>query len=260
MSCTKSTENRVRPVQDINLWGVFDYDAELQFYRPRFRAACGIRPGERVLDVGCGGGETTRDAGRAAAPGLVLGVDVSEQMLEHARRSTSDANVSYLLADASTYEFETYDVGISRFGVMFFADPVVAFANLRRACRRIVLMVWQPRVENEWARVIPEALGGVFRDDSPFALGDRETTRDILTTAGFAEPTFTEVREPIYYGPDVQAAYENVLQLREPQTLLAELDPAAAEQARRRLRELLTAHDTGNGILFDSAVWIVQAE
>ncbi|HZX06101.1 class I SAM-dependent methyltransferase [Kribbella sp.] len=241
---------------------MFDYDAEMQFYRERFRAACAVRAGERVLDVGCGGGQTTRDAGRDAAPGRVLGVDVSERMLEQARRRTSeDGNIDYLLADASAHDFSTtYDVGISRFGVMFFADPAAAFANLRRACRRIVLMVWQSRAENQWAQVIPAALGGAFRDDSPFSLGDREYTRKLLTSAGFSEPTFTAVREPIYYGPDVQTAYENVLQLHEPKALLAELDPAAANRGRASLRDVLAAHDTGNGILFDSAVWIVEAE
>ena len=72
-------------------------------------------------------------------------------------------------------------------------------------------------------------------------------------------PAFTAVREPIYYGPDVQAAYDNVLQLQEPQNLLAELSPAAADRARAALRETLGAHDTGDGVLFDSAAWIVEA-
>ncbi|GAA1598187.1 MULTISPECIES: class I SAM-dependent methyltransferase [Kribbella] len=239
---------------------MFDYDAEMRFYQPRFRAAWGIRRLDRVLDVGCGGGQTTRDAARDAAPGVVLGVDVSERMLAHARRRTAEENVSYLLADASAYEFQRYDVGISRFGVMFFGDPAAAFANLRRACARIVLMVWQPRAENEWARAIPAALGGTFRDDSPFTLGDRERTRTILAGAGFSEPTFTAVREPIYYGPDVQAAYGNVLQLHEPQNLLAALSPADADRGRAALRETLAAHHTGAGVLFDSAAWIIEAE
>lgn len=248
---------------------MFDYDAELRFYREHFRSACAVRPGDRVLDVGCGGGQTTRDAGADAAPGAVLGVDTSERMLDRARRRTAETNVSYLLADAASHDFGTpYDVCISRFGVMFFTDPVGAFRNLRRSCRRLVMMVWQPRVQNEWAQVIPGALGAdsastpgeVLLDDSPFALGDRGATRDILTTAGFTEQEFTAVREPIYYGPDVQTAFENVLQLREPQALLAALDPRAAERARDRLRATLAEHAARDGIRFDSAVWIVTAQ
>jgi SAM-dependent methyltransferase len=191
----------------------------------------------------------------------VVGVDVSERMLEHARRHTSDANVSYLLADAATYDFgaDAFDVCISRFGVMFFDDPVAAFSNLRRACGRLVVMVWQPRAENEWAREIPEAIGGEFRDESPFTLGDPDVTRDILTSAGFVDPTFLAVHEPLYYGADVEAAYQNVLQLREPRALLADLGPAQADRARAALRAMLSAHDSGDGVLFDSAAWVVTA-
>jgi SAM-dependent methyltransferase len=241
---------------------MFDYDAELRFYREPFRAACGIGAEERVLDVGCGGGQTTRDAAADAVRGSVLGVDVSERMLERARRQPIP-NVTYVLADAATFEFEPVDVCISRFGVMFFDDLVGAFTNLRRAVRpggRLVVLVWQPRAENEWARVIPEVIGGTFRDESAFALGSEDVTRDILTSAGFAAPTFTAVREPLYYGADVASAYANVLRLQEPQTLLAQLDPAAVTRAEAALRATLAAHDTGNGVLFDSAAWIVTAE
>lgn len=250
-----------------------------------------------MLDVGCGGGQTTREAAADAGRGRVVGVDVSERMLEHARRRTAEEHVSYLLADAATYDFgeAAFDVCISRFGVMFFDDPVGAFGNLRRALRpggRLVAMVWQARSENEWAQVIPATIGqgaatghanggtaggtvrddgatrdsgmagdgGVFRDESPFALGDRGVTRGILRAAGFGDVTFAEVRERLYYGPDVETAYENVLQLREPLALLAELTPADADRARADLRAMLAAHDSGDGVLFDSAAWIVTAE
>ncbi|TCC08717.1 class I SAM-dependent methyltransferase [Kribbella soli] len=245
----------------------------MRFLQGRFRAACGVRAGDRVLDVGCGGGQTTREAAADAGRGRVVGVDVSEQMLEHARRRTAEEHISYLLADAATYDFgeAAFDVCISRFGVMFFADPVGAFGNLRRALRprgRLVAMVWQPRAENEWAQVIPATIArttesdradGVFRDESPFVFGDPEVTRGILMSAGFGEVTFAEVRERLYYGPDVETAYENVLQLREPLALLAELTPADADRARADLRAMLAAHDSGDGVLFDSAAWIVTA-
>jgi ubiquinone/menaquinone biosynthesis C-methylase UbiE len=240
---------------------MFDYDAEMRFYRPRFREACGVRAEDRVLDVGCGGGQTTRDAAVAAVRGSVLGVDVSEAMLEHARRLPMP-NVDYLLADAATYPFdsESFDICISRFGVMFFDDLVGAFTNLRRALKpggRLVVLVWQPRADNEWARVIPEAIGGTFRDESAFALGSEDVTREILTTAGFTDPTFTAVHELLYYGPDVETAYANVLTLREPRALLAQLEPSAAARAQAALRATLAAHDTGSGVYFESSAWIV---
>ncbi|TDW22586.1 class I SAM-dependent methyltransferase [Kribbella kalugense] len=241
---------------------MFDYDAEVRLYREHFRGAWGVQPDDRVLDVGCGGGQTTRDAAEGAA--RVLGVDISEPMLEHAR-SQPLPNVSYLLADAATHDFEpeSFDLAISRFGVMFFDDLVGAFGNIRRALRpegRLVVLVWQSRTENEWAQVIPEAIGGSFRDDSPFALGDPAVTRDILTEAGYADPTFTAVRELLYYGPDSEAAYDNVLRLREPQALLADLEPAAADRAHASLRATLDAHDTGSGIQFESSAWIVSTQ
>jgi hypothetical protein len=97
-------------------------------------------------------------------------------------------------------------------------------------------------------------------DDSPFSLGDPEVARGILTSAGFDEVTFSGVHERLYYGPDVGTAYENVLELREPLALLAKLAPADAERARADLRAMLAAHDSGDGVLFDSAAWIVTAE
>jgi ubiquinone/menaquinone biosynthesis C-methylase UbiE len=130
------------------------YDAELLRHNERFRAATGIRPADRVLDVGCGAGQTTGDAARAATSGSVLGVDVSEQVLERARQRTAAAglhNVTYELGDAQVHRFgqRQFDVIISRFGTMFFDHPVAAFANMARAAppgARLVMLVWaEPR-------------------------------------------------------------------------------------------------------------------
>lgn len=247
---------------------MFDYDAELQFVRQPFRAACGVRRGEHVLDVGCGGGQTTRDAAAdAGTTGRVIGVDVSERLLDQARLQTTNGTIDYLLADASVHDFGmAFDVCISRFGVMFFADPVAAFSNLRRALRprgRLVSIIWQPRSANEWARMIPAAIGvrdhSELLDESPFSLGDPDVTRTILRSAGFETVEFVPVREPLYYGPDVDTAYRNVLQLREPQALLNGLSPAAGERARSALRAMLAAHDSRDGVLLGSAAWIVRA-
>src|SRR3954449_8892078 len=127
------------------------YDAELRAHHDHLRAAYGISPGDEVVDIGCGTGLTTREAARAAAPGRVVGVDVSESMLERARQVTVAErldNVRYELGDAQVHRFDRagFDVAISRFGTMFFSDPAAAFANIAAALRpgaRLVLLVWQ---------------------------------------------------------------------------------------------------------------------
>src|SRR5688572_20581928 len=126
------------------------YDVELRAHHERLRAAYGISPGDEVVDIGCGTGLTTREAAGAAAPAAVVGVDVSERMLERARQLTEAEridNVRYELGDAQVHRFDRarFDVAISRFGTMFFADPAAAFANVGAALRpraRLVLLVW----------------------------------------------------------------------------------------------------------------------
>jgi len=138
------------------------YDAELRAHHEHLRAAYGISPGDDVVDIGCGTGLTTREAARAAAPGRVVGVDVSERMLERARQLTAAErldNVRYELGDAQVHRFDPagFDVAISRFGTMFFSDPLAAFANIAAALRpeaRLVLLVWQGYERNEWGRGI----------------------------------------------------------------------------------------------------------
>jgi SAM-dependent methyltransferase len=226
-----------------------------------------------VLDVGCGAGQTTRHAARAAVDGTALGVDVSAPMLERARQRSADEglrNVSYRQADAGTHPFPPgrFDLCISRFGTMFFDDPVAAFGNIGRALRpgaRLVMLVWQSRDRNEWATEIDRSLGAgrsparpVAKVD-PFSLADRAGTQRILADAGFIEVGFTEVHEPVFYGQDTEAAFDAVLSLWQADVLLADLDAATTERAHRRLRATLAAHDTGDGVLFDSRAWIVTA-
>jgi pimeloyl-ACP methyl ester carboxylesterase/precorrin-6B methylase 2 len=244
------------------------FDEEIRPHHERFRAALGIWPGDRVLDIGCGTGQSTRDAARCAGEGSALGVDVAPGALEVARRHSAEegvGNVDYLLADAQEHDFpeSAFDVCVSRFGVMFFPDPVAAFANIGRAIRpggRLVLLVWQTADRNEWSTAVRAALGSPAGiDNSPFSLGDPDVVTGILTAAGLWDVTFTDVCEPVYYGPDADVAAEFVLGLREPEQLLARLDSAAADCARQRLRAVLAARDTGDGVRFGSRAWIVTA-
>ncbi|MFI6510484.1 class I SAM-dependent methyltransferase [Streptosporangium sp. NPDC050855] len=254
--------------------GLFDYDAELRLHNELFRAAARVGPRDRVLDIGCGTGQSTREAARAAATGSVVGVDLSAPMLERARRLSDDeglTNITYRRADAQVHRFPPahFDLCISRFGAMFFTDPIAAYTNIGRALRpgaRLVLLVWQGRDRNEWASAIRRSLTAATAAPAPptggpgpFSLADPAVTRGVLTAAGFTRIGFTDVHEPVFYGPDTATAFDNVLRLREYGDLLAGLDTATAEQARTRLRATLAAHDTGNGVYFDSRAWIVTA-
>jgi SAM-dependent methyltransferase len=244
------------------------HDAELRLHNVHFRAAAGVGTGESVLDIGCGTGQTTREAGRAAAPGHVLGVDVSEPAIERARELTAAEgldSVAYELADAQVHSFapDRYDVAISRFGTMFFADPTAAFANIARALRqgaRLAMLVWQVRERNEWALEIDAALDDDPGDAGPFSLGDPDATTHVLERAGFVDIRFSDVHEPVFYGPDLAAALEFVHGFRSTVSALARLEPAAAARAEERLHELLAAHlRSDDGVVFDSRAWIVTA-
>lgn len=250
------------------------YDAELRLHNAHLRAAANVQPHDRVLDVGCGAGQTTREAARAAVDGSALGVDLSAPMLERARRLSDEAglrNVSYVQADAQTHPFPSthFDLCVSRFGTMFFADPVAAFTNIGRALRpgaRLVLLVWQDHDRNEWATSIREALtvgtaapAPTTSHPGPFALADPASTAGTLAAAGFAEVDFTDVDEPVFYGPDTDTAYDAVLRLQHAKGGLADLDPATTAHALERLRATVAAHDTGNGVFFDARAWLVTA-
>jgi SAM-dependent methyltransferase len=254
--------------------GRVDYDAELRVHNDILRQSYGIRPHDHVLDIGCGAGQTTRDAARLAVAGSVLGVDVSAPMIERARRSTvAEAlhNVSYEHADAEVHRFPEarFDVAISRFGTMFFADPVAAFANIARAMRangRLVMMVWQGHDRNEWSVAIQRALTGgadvpaaALAGPDPFSLADPTTTERLLDGASFADAAFAGVDAPVYYGPDAAAALAWVSGFSCVNDMLQRLDPDSTARARERLRDALAEHAGEDGVWFASRAWIVTA-
>jgi len=251
--------------------GPVGYDAELRRYDEVLRRAWGVQPGEHVLDIGCGSGQTTCEAARMARAGSALGVDVCAPAVERARRlarAQGVRNVTFECADAQLHRFppERSDLAISRFGTMFFADPVAAFGNVGRALRpagRLVMMVWQAHDRNEWDVAIRQSLAGTggsaAAGSAAFSLADPAAVTGILEAAGFGDVTFTDIHEPVYYGADVAAALDWVRGFACTGDLLGRLDPAAAARALGRLREMLAAHLSGDGVWFDSRAWIVTA-
>ncbi|MEV4313855.1 methyltransferase domain-containing protein [Actinocrispum sp. NPDC049592] len=236
----------------------FDYDAELRRYQPRLIEAMAVGNRDTVVDIGCGTGQTSRAAAGLATDGSVLGVDVNPVMLERARRlSDGLENLRFDEGDAQVYPFpQGFSLAISRFGTMFFADPVAAFTNIRRALQpgaRLVQLVWQSGDHQEWAHAIQGALGGTVPSGGAFSLSEPSTVDGMLTSAGFTGITVTDVREPVWYGANPDAAVDAVLALQ--------MGSGAATQpdALDRLHQVMTKHNTDDGVWFDSRAWIITA-
>ncbi|MFS2179228.1 SAM-dependent methyltransferase [Rhizobium pisi] len=246
------------------------YDAELARHNRHLRVAANVGTEDRVLDIGCGAGQTTREAARAAAQGEAVGVDTSGEMLEVARRRSASEglrNVTFEQGDAQFHAFPTagFDLCISRFGVMFFADPAAAFANIGRAMRpgaRLAWMVWQSRERNGWSDAIRQALAPTTADSAggpnPFSLGDPAIATGLLNVAGFTSIAFVDVREPVFYGPDVDTAFDALSNLYLVTDALARTNEPP-DKPRQRLRDLLEVHMTPEGVFFDSRAWIITA-
>ena len=249
-----------------------DFDRAIRAYQRPFLEAAALHRGERVLDIGCGNGVTSRAAARLTVGGPVLGVDLSGPMLRVARREADREgldSVRHEQADAQTYPFPeaSFDIAVSRTGAMFFADPVTAFRNIARALRpggRLVLLVWQGLERNEWFRSFATALAA-GRDlpvpppdaPGPFAMSDPGAVRDTLTAAGFDKPELTGLERPMNFGRDAERAYSFVSGMLA--WMAEDLDETGRARALADLRADIEAHATPQGVLYASAAWLVTA-
>jgi len=204
--------------------------------------------------------------------GSALGIDISVPAIERARElaeAQGVGNVTFTVADAQVHRFgrERFDLAVSRFGTMFFADPVAAFGNIGRALRpggRLVMMVWQAADRNDWYMAIRRSLSGAGEPvasagPDPFSLADPPVVTGILEAAGFGDVTFTDVREPMYFGPDVATALDWIRGFACTREALGRLDPDAGARALGRLRVILAEHNGDRGVRFGSRAWIVTA-
>ena len=251
------------------------YEATSRRHGRRLLNAAHITADEHVLDIGCGCGESTRDAARAAVSGMALGVDLSARMIARARersRAEGLTNARFEQADAQVYPFErqVFDLAISRFGAMFFGDPIAAFRNIGRALRpggRLALLSWRELGKNEWLLAIREALAAgrtlpepPVGTPGPFGLAEADAVRPILAEAGFAAIDLEEVNEPVELGADVDDAVAFVRTLGITHGLLDGLDEVTTARALEAVRRMLAAHDTARGVLLDSRAWLITAQ
>ncbi len=233
-----------------------------------------IGQGDRVLDIGCGTGGSTRDLGRIAVHGNVLGVDLSAPMLAVARaRAIADAlaNVDFVQADAQIHPFDPgrFDVVVSCFGATFFADPVAAFTNIASGLRRdgtLALLAWRQLDRNEWITAIRAALA-MGRDlpvpppeaPTPFSLADAARVRSLLGAAGFVAIDLDAIDEAMVFGTDADDAYGFLQTMGIVEGLTHDLDLSSRAEALARLRAAVEAHEQPGRVAFGSSAWLITA-
>jgi len=238
---------------------------------PHLFAGAAISPGDRVLDVGCGCGETTITAATAAPGGGALGLDLSAPMLEVARQLAAEAgaaNARFEQGDAQVYPLGRgrYDVAISKFGVMFFDDPAAAFANIAAGVRpggRLAFLCWQDDDHNEMFGIPLNAFAECARlaapdRDSLFA--DPRRVTELLNGAGWTDIRTEAINEQAWLGADVADVMGYVRRIRMVENLVAELaDDALAERALACAAEQYAARLRPGGVWIGAGVWLVTA-
>ena len=255
-----------QPVQDILLQPV----ADLLIDRAK------IKSGEHILDIGCGSGSTTFAFARAVGSGgHVTGIDISAPMLSRAREVTPPgAPVEFILADATVHAFapDSFDLVASRFGVMFFADPVLSFSNIRRAMKRsgrLAFACWREPRQNPFFMT---ALQAVYKhvpkmppvgpeDPGPFSFASEERVNRLLAAAGFSaiamEPC--NLALDVAVGRGMDAAVKSALEIGPAARALADHPPQTVAAAAQSVREALAPYANGQTVPLDAAIWIVTA-
>jgi SAM-dependent methyltransferase len=232
--------------------------------------------GERIIDVGCGSGATTIAFARKVAPsGHAFGVDISGPMLARARQSApADLPVDFVLADATVYPFDpaSFDLLASRFGVMFFADPALSFANMRKALRpsgRLAFACWREPRENPFFMAplqavykhVPKLPPQGPEDPGPFAFASEARVHRILGEAGFTgiamEPC--NLALDVAIGRGIDAAVQGALEIGPASRALEGHPDDVRAAATKSIREALTAFAKGESVPLPASIWIVTA-
>ena len=246
-------------------------DAMLAPLSEKALAKAAVKVGERVLDIGCGCGATTIALAEAGA--VAVGVDLSEPMLEHARlRAKHVNNIEFSVEDAVLYQAsERFDVLFSRFGVMFFADPVEAFANLHKqlnASGRLAFICWQAPQHNPWMAIPGKAVAEFLppmdpppqpTDPGPFAFADPDYLKSTLAQAGFKQIELESIEAGMYLGSSLDEVMEYQKFVGPVARVVSELEGEIQEQAVAAARSAFAEHLTDSGITLPGRVWLVSA-
>jgi len=235
-----------------------------------------VKPGETVIDVGCGCGATSFDLIKQTSPGgHVTGVDISEQMLARARElSPPGAPVEFVLADATVHPFppSSADLLFSRFGVMFFAQPTDSFANMRKVLKpdgRLAFACWRTPRDNPWMilclqdayKHVPKLPELKPDDPGPFSFASEERVHHILRSAGFLDIAMERVdlSLDIATGRGLEAALETVLAIGPTSRALDGQPADKVAAATQSIRATLAAHQKGDTVPLGGSIWIVTA-
>jgi ubiquinone/menaquinone biosynthesis C-methylase UbiE len=235
-----------------------------------------VKAGERILDVGCGcGATTTAFAGAAGPTGHATGIDISTPMLARARQIVPPGlPVDFVLADATVYPFiaGSFDLLVSRFGVMFFAEPALSFANLRKALRpsgRLAFACWREPRENPFFMAplqavykhVPRLPQAGPEDPGPFAFASEERVRRILGEAGFSKVEMEpcNLKLDLAVGRGMDAALESALEIGPAARALTDQPADVVAAATQSIREALTPFVSGQSVALPASIWILTA-
>ena len=239
-------------------------------------ALAAARAGERVLDVGCGCGASTLELARAVGPGgHVVALDISAPMLAEGQaraEAAGIANVDWQHADAATAALDGFDLLVSNFGVMFFGDPVAAFAHMRSAASpgaRMAFVCWRPVTENPWMKVPMDAVSRHLpprpkpdpQAPGMFAFADPQRVFQVLTAAGWAPPRLDrlDLDLDIAAGRGLEEAVVQSTQIGAVSSWLRGQPAEVVAAALASIREALTAHLDGASVRLRGAMWLVSS-